>query len=208
MEDLDYKPNSHKYKEEQEALQAKKRSIKPVVSGKTQTKKNEIRKFTDIFFVDDWASIKSYIKDDIIIPAAKKAFYDIVEGSLSMSLFGGRGGGGKGGRSSADKVSYRDYSAMSRKDDRRVPSRTGRSVLDYDDIVFDTRGDAEAVLSRMIEIIDEYETVSVADLYELARIPDAPHTANKYGWDNLSKSYVDRIRSGYVIRLPRATPIH
>lgn len=208
MEDLDYKPNSHKYKEEQEALQAKKRSIKPVVSGKTQTKKNEIRKFTDIFFVDDWASIKSYIKDDIIIPALKKSFYDIVEGSLSMSLFGGRGGGGKGGRSNADKVSYRDYSAMSRKDDRRVPSRTARSVLDYDDIVFDTRGDAEAVLSRMIEIIEEYETVSVADLYELARIPDAPHTANKYGWDNLSKSYVDRIRSGYVIKLPRATPIH
>ncbi len=206
MEELDYKPNSHKYKEEQKQLQAKKKNIQPVVSGKTKTKKNEIRKFTDIFFADDWDSIKSYIKDDILIPAAKKAFYDVVEGSLSMSLFGGRGGGSSR-RSSVDKVSYRDYSTGSRRDERRSDNYRTKSVLDYDDIVFTSKGDAELVLTRMIEILDEYETVSVADFYELSNEPNAPHTANNYGWDNLSKSYVDRVRDGYVIKLPRVRPI-
>lgn len=208
MEELDYKPNSNKYKEEQKALQNQpKRVEKPVVSGKTRTKTNEVRKFTRDFFAEDWESIKAFVKNDIIIPALKRTFYDVIEGSLSRSLFGGQGASRN--RSSADKVSYRDYTASSRRDDRRSDSyRSGsRSVLDYDDIIFDNRGDAEAVLTRMIEILDEYETVSVADLYELARINNPPHTANKYGWDNLSKSYVDRNRDGYVIRLPRVISI-
>ena len=206
MEELDYKPNSNKYKKEQAELQAKKKDLKPVVSGKTKRKKNEIRKFTDIFFADDWESIKSYIKDDILIPAAKKAFYDVVEGSLSMSLFGGRGGGSNR-RSSIDRVSYRDYSASSRKDERRSDNYRSRSVLDYDDILFSSKGDAELVLTRLIEALDTYETVSIADFYDLSNVPDIPHTANNYGWDNLSKAYVDRVRDGYIIRFPKVRPI-
>lgn len=203
MEDsINYKPNSNKYKEEQKALQ-KKRVEKPVVSGRTRTKKNEMRKFTNSFLADDLGSIGSWIKRDVFIPTVKRTFYDIIEGSLSKALFGGQGGSRN--RSTADKVSYRDYSASSRRSDN-YRSDT-RSVLDYDDIIFDNRGDAEAVLTRMIEILDEYETVSVADLYELARINNPPHTANKYGWDNLSKSYVDRNRDGYVIKLPRVIAI-
>ena len=206
MEELDYKPNSNKYKKEQAELQAKKKDLKPVVSGKTKRKKNEIRKFTDIFFADDWESIKSYIKDDILIPSAKKAFYDIVEGSLSMSLFGGRGGGSNR-RSSIDRVSYRDYSASSRKDERRSDNYRSRSVLDYDDILFSSKGDAELVLTRLIEAIDTYDTVSVGDFYDLANITDFPNTANNYGWDNLSKAYVDRVHDGYIIRFPKVRPI-
>lgn len=206
MEELDYKPNSNKYKKEQAELQAKKKDLKPVVSGKTKRKKNEIRKFTDIFFADDWESIKSYIKDDILIPAAKKAFYDVVEGSLSMSLFGGRGGGSSR-RSNIDKVSYRDYSASSRKDERRSDNYRSRSVLDYDDILFSSKGDAELVLTRLIEALDTYETVSIADFYDLSNVSDIPHTANNYGWDNLSKAYVDRVRDGYIIRFPKVRPI-
>ena len=206
MEELDYKPNSNKYKKEQAELQAKKKDLKPVVSGKIKRKKNEIRKFTDIFFADDWESIKSYIKDDILIPAAKKAFYDVVEGSLSMSLFGGRGGGSSR-RSNIDKVSYRDYSASSRKDERRSDNYRSRSVLDYDDILFSSKGDAELVLTRLIEALDTYETVSIADFYDLSNVSDIPHTANNYGWDNLSKAYVDRVRDGYIIRFPKVRPI-
>lgn len=203
MEELNYKPNSNKYKEEQKALQEK-HVVKPVVSGKARTKKNEVRKFTGSFFAEDWESIKAFIKNDILIPALKRTFYDVVEGSLSKSLFGGQGGGSRH-RGNADKVSYRDYTASSRKSDNY---RSGtRSVLDYDDIIFDSRGDAEAVLTTMIDIIDQYEEVSVAALYELANVKNAPHTANKYGWDNLSRAYVDRNRDGYVIKLPRAMPL-
>lgn len=205
MEVADYKPNSNKYKEEQKALQAQAKPVtKPVVSGKTRTKKNEVRKFTRDFFAEDWDGIKKFIANDILIPAFKRTFYDVFEGGLSRLLFGERGGGGRS-RGYADKVSYRDYTASSRKSDNYHAS--SRSVLDYDDIIFDSRGDAEAVLTTMIDIIDTYEEVTVAALYELANAGTPPHTANKYGWDNLSRAYVDRNRDGYVIKLPRAMPL-
>ena len=206
MSEVNYKPNSNKYKEEQKALHQT-RTNKPVVSGKTRVKKNEIRKFTGEFFAEDWDSIKSFVKNEILIPALKRTFYDVFEGSLSKALFGGQGGGRH--RSNVDKVSYRDYTASSRRDDRRGDNyRAGsRSVLDYDDIIFDKRGDAEAVLTTMIDIIDQYEEVSVAALYELADAGTPPHTANKYGWDNLSRAYVERKHDGYALKLPRAMPL-
>lgn len=203
MEVADYKPNSNKYKEEQKALQQKKETIKPVVSGKARTKKNEVRKFTADFFAEDWASIKTFVKNEILLPALKRTFYDVIEGSLSRSLFGRQGGGSR--RSNVDKVSYRDYTESSRNA-KNYRSGT-RSVLDYDDIIFDKRGDAEAVLTTMIDIIDQYDEVTVAALYELANVSNAPHTANKYGWDNLSNAYVSRGHDGYVIKLPRAIPL-
>ena len=203
MGELNYTPNSNKYKEEQKALQQKE-PMKPVVSSKARTKKNEVRKFTSDFFAEDWTSIKTFVKTEILLPALKRTFYDIIEGSLSRSLFGRQGGGSRS-RGNADKVSYRDYTASSR--DAKNYHSSARSVLDYDDIIFDNRGDAEAVLTTMIDIIDQYDEVTVAALYELADVSNVPHTANKYGWDNLSKAYVSRGRDGYVIKLPRAMPL-
>ena len=104
-------------------------------------------------------------------------------------------------------ISYRDYSASSRKDERRSDNYRSRSVLDYDDILFSSKGDAELVLTRLIEALDTYETVSIADFYDLSNVSDIPHTANNYGWDNLSKAYVDRVRDGYIIRFPKVRPI-
>ena len=54
-------------------------------------------------------------------------------------------------------------------------------ALWYDDILFDTRGDAEAVLDAMNDIISQYGTVSVSDFYDLARVPNDNFTMNRYG---------------------------
>ena len=63
-----------------------------VISGTAKTKKNEMRKLTDIFISEDVANVKNYILMDVLVPSIKKAIYDIVVNSLDMSLFGGRGG--------------------------------------------------------------------------------------------------------------------
>ena len=210
MEEVMYTPNSHKYKEEQKQKQKQqenlpeKKRVEKVVTGKVKTKKNEIRKFTDIFIAEDIGSVKEYVVHDILIPTVKKAFYDVFVGGLDMALFGGRGGGRR--RSNAERVSYNDYSSGNRRDDRRYDSRS-RSALDYDDIVLSTRGEAEAVLSSMGDIMDQYDgIVSVADLYDLVG-ETAPHTANKYGWTNLRNADVVRVRDGYWLKLPKALPI-
>lgn len=174
-----------------------------IIHGKVKTKKNEMRKLTDVFISEDVANVKNYILLDVLVPSIKKAIYDIVVNSLDMSLFGGRG---NGKRPTADKVSYRDYNGVSRRDDRGYSGSRSTSGYSYDDIVLETRGEAEAVLSRMDEIMEEYEIVRVADLYDLVGIT-GDYTDNKYGWTNIRNAEVVRVRDGYKIKMPRALPI-
>lgn len=174
-----------------------------VVHGKVKTKKNEMRKLADIFISEDAANVKNYIILDVIVPSVKKAIYELIVGALDMTLYGGRG---NGKRPTADKVSYRDYNGVSRRDDRSYGVSRTTSGYSYDDIVVETRGEAEAVLSRMDEIMEEYEIVRVADLYDLVGIT-GDYTDNKYGWTNIRNAKIVRVRDGYKIDMPRALPI-
>lgn len=195
--------NSHKGRNEAKQKQAMEgKRAEKIVRGKVKTKKNDMRKLTDMFISEDAANVKSYILMDVLVPAIKKAIYDIVVNSLDMSLFGGRGGR----RSTADKVSYRDYNSVSRRDERTYGSSRTTSGYSYDDIILETRGEAEAVLARMDEIMEEYEIVRVADLYDLVGVT-GEHTDNKYGWTNIRNAEVERVRDGYRIKMPRALPI-
>ena len=196
--------NSHKARDEKKASVQEEKRVEKVVRGKVKTQKNNKRKLADLFISEDAGNIKNYIFLDVIIPAVKKAIYDLVVGALDMSLYGGRGGGGR--RSTADKVSYRDYNSVSRRDTRSYESARTTSGYSYDDIVLETRGEAEAVLSRMDEIMEEYEIVRVADLYDLVGIT-GEHTDNKYGWTNIRNAKIVRVRDGWKIEMPRALPI-
>lgn len=191
-------------KETQQPANEGKRAEK-VIKGKAKIKTNEVRKLTDVFISEDVANVKSYILMDVIVPAVKKAIYDLVVGTLDMSLYGGRGSGGK--RPTADKVSYTDYgSASRRRDERSYGTNRTTSGYSYDDIVVDTRGEAESVLLRMDEIMEEYGSVRVADLYDLVGVT-GQYTDNNYGWTNIRNADVVRVRDGYKIKMPRATPL-
>lgn len=194
--------NSHKGLAEKKEVAEEKRAEK-VVHGKVKTQKNDVRKLTDVFISEDVANVKNYILLDVLVPSIKKAIYDIVINSLDMTLFGERGGGK---RPTADKVSYRDYNGVSRRVDRSYGGSRTTTGYSYDDIVLETRGEAEAVLSRMDEIMEEYEIVRVADLYDLVGIT-GDYTDNKYGWTNIRNAEVVRVRDGYKIKMPRALPI-
>lgn len=195
--------NSHKNRNEKKELPDGKRAEK-VVHGKVKTKKNDVRKLTDIFIAEDAANVKNYILMDVIVPSVKKAIYDLIVGALDMSLYGARGRGGK--RPIADKVSYTDYNSVSRRDERSYNRTQTASGYSYDDIILDSRGEAEAVLSRMDEVMEEYGQVRVADLYDLVGVT-GNYTDNNYGWTNIRNAEVVRVRDGYKIKMPRALPI-
>ena len=202
--DYDYKPNSHKYKAEQQKEIAERPKVEKVVTGKTTVKKNEIRKFTDIFISEDASNVKSYIFGDVLVPAIKKAIDDIVSDGVHMILYGGTG---RGAKRSDDYTSYSRAYAARRDSDRRYEDPTrSRSGFEYDDIVFESRGDAERVLSRMDEIMEKYGMVRVGDLYDLADL-SCDYTANNYGWRNIISADIVRSRNGYIIRMPRPLPI-
>lgn len=204
------KPNSHLSKAQgtQSNAPVEKKTEK-VVTGKVKTKKNEIRKFTDIFVAEDINVVKDFIFNDLIVPTAKNLIGDIIKNTVDMMLYGRSSGRSSGSSRRADvgHVSYRSY-YDDKRDDRRDRGRsTYNSRFDYDDIIFDNRVDADAVLEQMKDIIDTYDLVRVLDLYDLAGVGPAPHTANNFGWTNLSRAYVDRVRDGYIIKLPKAVAL-
>lgn len=201
-----YKPNSHKYKEEQKAAANEERKIDKVVSGKAKLKKKSgVRKLSEVFVSEDASSVKSYVLSDVIIPATKKLIFDIVRDGIEMFLYGTTGGKGR----SSDRFggNYVSYNKISANRDRR-PGETsyGRGGFDYDDILFETRGDAEAVREQMMEVIERYGFVTIADMYDMAQLT-APYTSNKYGWTNIRNAEVVRARDGFIIKLPRAFQI-
>jgi hypothetical protein len=198
-----YTPNSHKYKEEQ----ANKKEIKKVVSGTVKTKKkSEIRKLSDVFISEDAANVKNYIFFDVLVPAIKNAIIDIATDSVTM-IFGGsrrRNGINYSNPSKSSYISYNKYS--DRRDDRRYDDSRSRTGYSYDDIILETRGDAEEVLDQMESLIDTYGMVSVADMYDLVG-KSCNYTDNKYGWTNLRNAEPIRMRDGYMLKLPKAGPL-
>lgn len=185
-----------------------KKKVEKVVSGSVKVKKkNGVTKFADNFISEDIHNVKSYVITDVLIPSVKRAISEMVTNGIDMILYGSTGGRSK--RSSADRVSYRNY--YDRRDDDRYRDRdrdrVRTSAYSFDDIVLDSRGEAEEVLARMDELIDQYGIVSVADLYDLVGIT-GNYTDNKYGWTNIRNAEPIRVRDGYMLRLPKALPIN
>ena len=196
----EYTPNSHKFKAEI----AEKKKVEKVVKGKVGTrKKSGVRKLTDIFVSEDAANVKSYILMDVLIPSVKKAISDIVTNGIDMILYGGSGQTKK--LSLSSKISYRNF--YERDDERYRESRKAKIGYSYDEIVLETRGEAEEVLTRMDELIETYGMVSVADLYDLVGIT-CNYTDNKYGWTSVRNAEPVRTRDGYVLKLARPIPIN
>ena len=201
MHDYTPKPNSHKFKEDQRK-EAEEKKVEKVVSGKVKTKQNNTRKLTNLFVAEDVSNVKSYIFMDVLVPAIKKAVSDIVRDGIDMLLYG-EPHGDRRRSSSTPYVSYNKVGS-SRREDRRTSSL--RAGYNFNDIVLETRGDAEEVLDQMDGMLEAYGIVSVADLYDLVGLPHN-FTDNKYGWSSLRTAEVTRTRDGYILKLPRATPI-
>ena len=196
----EYQGNSHKSKEEASREVAPAKKVQQVAAGKPR-RKNEVRKLADAFITEDVHSVKDYIIQEVLLPAAKKAISEMVSSGIDMLLYGEAKSKNRGRNES--RVSYTKY--YERERDYERGARTRSRGYDYDDIILDTRREAEEVLDRMQDLIDNYGMVSVADLYDLVGI-NGSYTDNKYGWTHLRSADVQRVRDGYLLKLPKALP--
>lgn len=204
-----YPGNSDKKRMNQQ--EEPKKEIKKVASA-TKRKKSMAKKFKEAFVGEDGddQSVADYILYDVLVPAAKNTISDMVTGGIEMILYGERRGSSRMNRDRGRSyVNYSGYSTRRDNDRARNSSRVRRSARDRvynDDIVLPTRGEAEQVIDSLLDIIDQYGSASIADLYSLTGI-DSDFTDNSYGWTNLSTASVSRTRDGYILNLPRAYPI-
>ena len=197
------KPNSHKSKREQEDISRKR--VTKAITGNVTMKQSGLRKFTNAFISEDAPNIKSYVVSDVLIPAVKKLFFDIITNGADMLFYGGNG---SRNRSDAARYGYASYWDKNKQPSRdRGPSEPPRSTrFTYDDIRFTSRHDAVLVLQRMDEIMAEYGTVRVADMFDLVG-KTGEFTDMAYGWYDIREARVESGRDGWRIVMPKAQPI-
>lgn len=208
---MDYNPNSNRFltkdnPTEEENLGKKK--VDKVVSGSVKTKKkSSLSKFADTFIEEDKDTVVGYLLSEVLIPSFKKMVSDTIKTGIDKMLYGDAEVSRS--NSPASKISYSKYyndkSSYSRSSST-APVANRRDTYEYNNIVLETRGDAEAVLMGMDDIIAKYEIVSVADLYDLVGIAGS-YTDYKYGWTDIRSARIERVRDGYVIRMPKALPL-
>lgn len=184
------------------------RRVERVVSGKVRReKKTFTESFKETFLGEDARNVGSYILYDVLIPAAKTTLQEMVSQGIEMFLFGNESGSRRSSTGRRDKnrsiVSYGNYFQNIEKtgSPHRSSSR-GRLHAKIDDIVIEDREEAQDVIESMVDLLEKYESVSIADLYELAGLDGGSFTDNKYGWYNLKRAGVVRTRGGYKLELP------
>lgn len=171
------------------------------------------RKIKESFMGDDAQSVGSFILFDVVIPAAKSLILEMFTKGLERSLYGDSHGRSKlgGALSSAGRTGYQkmyngNTDDRGRRDDRRELSYQQRSEHNFDDVILSNRGEAEEVLERLQDLVNDYDQAAVADLYSMIGVTPS-YTDNKWGWTDIRGSRVDAVRGGYLLVLPRTTQL-
>ena len=164
-------------------------------------------------FGDHMQQVGTYIIWDVLLPAAKSTISDIISNGIEMVLYGEPGTKRRGSRLHRDRDrSYVSYNSMYDRPGRRSRQQEprgrdkGRSRHQFDDIIIESKPEAEEVLTVLVEAIEMYESCAVADLYEAVGLP-TDFTDHKWGWFNLASAYVKRDRYGYSLVLPKPEPL-
>lgn len=203
-----------------EETKAEKPKVPAVVKGGTSIKKkSNAKKFAENFIVQDMVTIKEYLIFDVILPGTKRLVSEMGHTLIDMIFYGGasegryrRSEGGRIRQYSRESYNryYDDERPRSRRDveepDRRNRSSAGRLSRGYsaEDVEFDERWDAEEVVRKLRNTIEEFGLVSVQTYYEFCNIDSDNYMDNDYGWfDIVNPRYQLEPNGKTVLYLPK-----
>lgn len=203
MTDREFPPNSDKSK----LGETEEKKVEQVTSSPAIRRKRGLGKqFKNTFFGGDAKTAFSYMIFNVLIPAAKDALADAGAQGIEKLIFGesrkqrGAPPAGAGGY-----VSYNRY-AMGQQQRPRSISQRGRARHDFDEIILETRQEAEDAIDRLFDLVGKFGAATVSDLYELVGI-QSTHADQKWGWEELRGAGVSRVRGGYLLDLPEPEPL-
>ena len=223
----DFPGNSRREKESNSEIPSRKKNaetkkVERIVTGEvTRRKKSLGRRFKETFVGGDTKGVVNYIVVDVFIPAAKDMFADAGVQFIERMIFGEarsrrpRGGWGPSGGSN-NWTPYNRYSSSGsggsspwsrRNEPRREITSRARETHDFDEIILQSRGEAEDVLDGLRNLIEQYDSAGVDDLYHMTNIRST-FVDEKWGWTNLRGARVERVRGGgYLLSLPNPEPL-
>ena len=201
--------NSHKAKASVEKKETKPK-IEKVVEGEVLRRKKPLgKRIAETFGATDMKSVGGFVLLDVLVPAAKDMVADAISQGIERMLFGeARSTSRRPNKSYSNNgyVSYNRYAPSQPPFKQSTPSRRARASHDFDEIILQTRVEAEEVIDRLFDLISRYQAATVADLYELVGVQGA-YTDDKWGWTDLRGAGITRIRNGYLLDLPRPEPL-
>lgn len=200
MEENNYPNNSDRARQAPETNQPQGRPsekhVEQVTSGvvtqRVPSAKDKLRSF---FGMDELHTFRDYVS---FLSDITNRVYSAMD-----SLMGNRQGQpGVPGARIAYSQPYQPNQQPQQNGNARQRAAAGYS---YNDLLFNSRGDAEVTLTRMYELLGTYRAVSIADMFDLAGVSSPNgYTDNKYGWTDLSSARVIPVSGGYMISLPKA----
>ena len=203
----EFPPNSEVSK--LQAQEEPQKDIEPVTSEAIRRRKPLRKKFSEVFIAGSAKTAIGYALWEVLLPAAKDTVVEVITQGVEKLFFGDsrRRGSLPPQSGPTGYVSYNRYSMQSRMSaPQRVMSRQARARHDFDEIVLESRTEAEEVIDRLYEVISRYESATVADLYQLVGL-SSNHTDHKWGWTDIRGAGVSRSRDGYVLDLPEPVPV-
>lgn len=190
-------PNSKTYKEKREKMQPVIRKDEIISTRKPITKR-----LADKFLETDIQEAKEYFLRDILIPGIKDTVLDVISMLLTGEGYSSnRRRGGYSNYSSYGRSNYRSYSSSHRRSrdrEARYEDTHREEKVSYRDIVVRERGDAEEIVDKLHDRIQDRGDATVAELLELVDIPSA-YTDNNYGWTRCSQIDIRRVNGGWLI---------
>lgn len=203
---VDYPANSQRARTEPEKP-AERPKQDPVVTGEVRKRKQGLgsRIFHDIV-AEDGRSVVHYVVMEVLLPAAKSTISDVVSQGIERMLYGDTRPkrGVRPGYTNYSQQAVRSSAPLN--DPRPTLSRQARATHEFNEVLIINRVDAEEVLDRLRDLINQYGFASVADLYELTGIT-GEFTDNSWGWDDLRSASIRPVRGGYILDLPRTIAI-
>jgi hypothetical protein len=210
----DYPSNSHKSRElraeKSRAPEVEAKKIEKAIEGNVIRRKRSLgRKFADTFTGANARTALTFVVFDVLIPDFRQTVVDAVSQGAEQLIMGEtRSASRRTGTRRGETYTHYARGIGGRKDPRDSPATAGdprrraRAKMSFDDIIIGTRHEAEDIISRLFELVERYEMVTVAELYEMVG-EDAEYTDRKYGWTDMRGSMVDRTRDGYLLNLPK-----
>lgn len=201
--------NSHNQRREPEEP---KKVEKIVVGEVVVTKKPWFRRAVDGFFAGRADIAAGAVVTDVVLPAARNAFLDAGNDFLFRLVNGNDRTRAINTRAITQSVGQYVNTQLTNYNSvgKQVPGAPMQNPLSYQDrsrhdfgrLKFQTRIEAQTILNAMHSHIQEYNAVTVSDLYGFCGIT-ADFTDDNFGWVSLPGASVMTARGGgYYLNLP------
>lgn len=201
MNESDKYPNNSyrlKSKEEQKTKPKADPIAKPIIR-----KKAFGRRVKDSVIEGSFDAVWEYVFFDVIIPTVQNLLVDTFNESIRGLVYGSSRRASPPAVTSG-KTNYKSfYSGV--KDstvEGRTVVRTPTKKFDFDQFAFPTREEAEEILTNLMLAIEEYGSVTVADLMDRLELNNRPYTDNNWGWTDLTQAKTVHVREGWIIDFP------